>query len=197
MNHTTRKAGQRFQEDDSPAAQEAAVSVGRSAEFSKGSGGASADPANYQRGGKYNSGNEIGTEQASVDTTFTDRIKSGADSFDDSTAANQNRLNSQINNFRDSADYYKDTSSIAQGAIDRAEKNRYINTEALDNRIGQREMYNNAKSDVTRSEIFGDIWKNQYIDDDLDRSTFQSAEPGKPIESPDWEEMYDKYTNFD
>ena len=56
-----------------------------------------------------------------------------------------------------------------KGAIDRAEKNRYINTEALDNRIGQREMYNNARSDVTRSEIFGDIWKNQYIDDDLER----------------------------
>ena len=200
----TRKAGQRFEEDDSPATQEAAVSVGRSAEraqqvtpANKGSGGASSDPANYQRGGKYNSGAEIGNQQASIDTTFTDRIKSGADSFDDSTTANQNRLNRQINNFRDGADYYKDTSSIAQGAIDRAEKNRYINTEALDNRINNREMYNNARSDVTRSEIFGDIWKNQYIDDDLERQPWQSAEPGKPVEDPDWEDMYNKYTDFD
>ena len=58
-------------------------------------------------------------------------------------------------------------------------------------------MYNNARSDVTRSEIFGDIWKNQYIDDDLERQPWQSAEPGKPVEDPDWEDMYNKYTDFD
>ena len=71
MDNTKRKAGQRFQEDESPAAQEAAYSVGRAAEYSKGSGGASADPENYKRGGKYNSGREIGYggyESSSVTT---------------------------------------------------------------------------------------------------------------------------------
>ena len=81
---------------------------------------------------------------------------------------------------------YKDTSSIAQNTIDRAEKNRYINTEALDKRVNEREMYNRAQGTVMFSEIFGDLMGQNSPD-------WKSAEPGKDVEQPDFEEMYDKY----
>lgn len=186
MNHTTRKAGQRFQDDEDSATQRAAAAVGRAAESK-----------NYEKGGIYNSGETIGGATASVNSSLSDAVKRGDFGFDNSSTANNDVVNRNIENFRANASKYDNTSSIAQRAIDNAEKNRYINTEAIDERIGAREMYNKAKSNVTRSEIFGDVWKNQYIDDDLVRAPWQTAEPGKEVETPDWEDMYNTYTDFD
>ena len=221
MDNTKRKAGQRFQEDESPAAQEAAYSVGRAAEYSKGSGGASADPENYKRGGKYNSGREIGydgynssasvpevpatdsvpsqpsvpSQTNGVSTPMMDRVLSGYYEIDDSTDRNNARLNSQIDNFRTRAERY-DADDVVQDAIDGGKRNSFINIAELDNRIQSREQYNNAKSDVTRSEIFGDVWKNQYTESAASRQPWQTATPGKDIEAPDFEEMFERYTNF-
>ena len=222
MDNTKRKAGQRFQEDESPAAQEAAYSVGRAAEYSKGSGGASADPENYKRGGKYNSGREIGYDDYSsapastpvnpsidsapsqpstpsvtngVSTPMQDRILGGYYEIDDSTDRNNARVNSQIDNFRTRAERY-DADDVVQTAIDNGKRNSFINIKELDNRVQSREMYNNAKADVSRSEIFGDVWKNQYTDNAASRQPWQTATPGKDIETPDFEDMFERYTNF-
>ena len=187
MKYDTRKAGDRFKEDDSPATQHAAEMVKQAS-----------DAENYEQGGKYNSGTRIGERKASVDTGFTDRLKSGEYDVDNSTTANLNRTRKQINSYRDGAEAYRDTSHIAQGAIDRADKNRYINTQAIDERIGAREMYNKAQSDVTRSEIFGDVWhdSNQFINEDA-RKNWQTPDEAEEPEAIDWEDMYNKYSNFD
>ena len=221
MDNTKRKAGQRFQEDESPAAQEAAYSVGRAAEYSKGSGGASADPENYKRGGKYNSGREIGyggyessasvpevpatdsvpsqpyvpSQTNGVSTPMMDRVLNGYYEIDDSTDRNNARVNSQIDNFRTRAERY-DADDVVQTAIDNGKRNSFINIKELDNRVQSREMYNNARADVSRSEIFGDVWKNQYTDNSSSRQPWQTATPGKDIETPDFEEMFERYTNF-
>ena len=226
MDNTKRKAGQRFQEDDSPAAQEAAYSVGRAAEYSKGSGGASANPDNYKPGGKYNSGRRIGyddyqsapastptstpenpstdsapsqpstpSQTKGVSTPMMDRILGGYYEIDDSTDRNNARVNSQIDNFRTRAERY-DADDVVQTAIDNGKRNSFINIEELDNRVQSREMYNNAKADVSRSEIFGDVWKNQYTDNASSRQPWQTATPGKDIETPDFEDMFERYTNF-
>ena len=221
MDNTKRKAGQRFQEDESPAAQEAAYSVGRAAEYSKGSGGASADPENYKRGGKYNSGREIGyggyessasvpevpaadsapsqpsvpSQTNGVSTPMMDRVLNGYYEIDDSTDRNNSRVNSQIDNFRTRAERY-DADDVVQTAIDNGKRNSFINIKELDNRVQSREMYNNARADVSRSEIFGDVWKNQFTDNSSSRQPWQTATPGKDIETPDFEEMFERYTNF-
>ena len=86
---------------------------------------------------------------------------------------------------------YKTTSSgIAQRAIEQADKNRYINTEALDNRINEREMYNRAQGTVAFSDIFGDMWAQKA-------PGWNSADPSKDVEAPDFEKMYDKYNPMD
>ena len=74
-------------------------------------------------------------------------------------------------------------------------RNSFINIKEHDNRIQSREQYNNAKSDVTRSEIFGDVWKNQYKITAASRQPWLC--PGRAIQTPDFESLYDKYTNFD
>ena len=197
---TTRMAGQRLQEDD-PVTKESRDSVNEAIDPSKGSGGRSSDPENYKPGGLYNSGGgglKRPEPAYTGPTTASDRTLSGYYDVDNSDEANINRTNKYINANRDAQEYYKNTSSIAQGAIDRAGKNAYTNTVGLDQRIGEREMYNRAKGDVYQSQIFGDVWKdsNTYIDKDRTPQPWQSATPADPVEQPDFEEMYEKYSNF-
>ena len=194
----TRMAGQRLQEDD-PAAKESKDTVNSVMDPSFGSGGRSADMDNYAEGGIYNSGQKIGQSGGYTGSTEgTRRTLSGEFDIDNSDDANINRMNKYINGNRDAQEFYSNTSSIAQGAINRAAENKYINTEALDQRVGQREMYNRAKGDVYQSEIFGDVWKdsNTYIDEDRKPQPWESSEPAEGVEQPDWEEMYNKYSNF-
>ena len=194
----TRMAGQRLQEED-PAAQESKDAVSRAIDPSSGSGGRSSNEDNYAQGGIYNSGEKIGESGGYTGSTeATQRTMSGELSVDDSAETNVNRTNKYINANRDAQEYYKDTSSIAQNAIKRAQENSFVDTEGLDARIGQREMYNRAKGDVYQSQIFGDVFKdsNNYIDTDREPARFQSAEPAEPVKTPDWKEMYETYSDF-
>ena len=107
--------------------------------------------------------------------------------FNQETKGNNLRtLQHSATNQMQQAKYQGIGSGIAQTAIDNAAKNKYINTEALDQRIQSREMYNKAAGTVAFSDIFGDLWGSKNPE-------WAQPEPGKPIEKPDFEEMYDKY----
>ena len=105
---------------------------------------------------------------------------------DDSPAAKAKRLDQHVTMNRDNQKKYADTSYIAQGAISRAKNNAYIDPAALDKRIAQREQYSRDKSKVMSSQLFGDMGNFMKPD-------WQSADPAKPVEAPDFEKMYDKY----
>ena len=59
----------------------------------------------------------------------------------------------------------------------------------MDKRIQEREKYSRAKSTVMAGNIFGDMFNMKTPD-------WNSADPAKPVETPDFEKMYDKYTDF-
>ena len=186
MNSDTRKAGQRFKEDDSPATQEAASAVSKAVDDTLGATQ------------KYQSGNRGDTGRAKVETPMTERVLSGVDKPDNSLEANLARTNAHFDNHMRNAQQFRNHSHIAQRSIDNADKNRYTNTEALDRRVNEREMYSKAQATVKESEIYGDMWKTPYIDKDRNEpAQWQSAKPAKDIETPNWEEMYEKYTDFD
>ena len=96
-------------------------------------------------------------------------------------------LHSTLN--RDNQKRYANTGHIAQGAIHRAGMNQAVDQNALDTRIHNREQYSRAKADVMGMNVFGDMYAYtppQYI----------MPEPQKPVQTPNFEEMYDKYTKF-
>ena len=84
---------------------------------------------------------------------------------------------------------YGETSSIAEGATRRAARNSTINTNALDKRAFDRQQYSFAKADMMGMNLFGDMYKNGAPD-------WTSPERQSEVEKPDFEKMYDKYTDF-
>ena len=108
----------------------------------------------------------------------------------DSHSANAARLDRQSTQNRDLQKAYQNTSNIAQGAIARAQNNSYIDPAALDKRIADREQYSRSKSTVMGSNIFGDMFN-------MNAPNWNSAKPQEEIETPDFEEMYKKYSDFD
>ena len=140
-------------------------------------------------GGDNRSFSYTGNDYNNVDTPGTLATLSGFYAPDDSHAANAARLDRQSTQNRDFQKQYADTSHIAQGAINRASQNAYIDPAALDKRIGQREQYNNAKSDVTRAQLFGDMGNFQA-------GSWNDAKPREEVEMPNYEEMYEKYSKF-
>ena len=133
--------------------------------------------------------NYQGSGDPTKDTPGTAATLSGFYAPDDSHAANAARLDRQSTQNRDLQKAYQNTSHIAQGAITRANQNAYTNPAALDKRIAQREQYNNAKSDVMRSQLFGDMGNFQA-------GQWNDAKPQEKVEMPDYEEMYKKYSDF-
>lgn len=196
---TTRMAGQRLQEDD-PVTKESRDSVNEAIDPSKGSDGRSSDPENYKAGGIYNSGGgglKRPEPAYTGPTTATDRTLSGYYAVDNSTEANLARTKKYSDFNAETQNKWKE--SYDQEAIDGARANNPVSIKALDNRVGEREMYNRAKGDVYQSQIFGDIWKdsNSYIDKDRTPASWQSAQPARPVKQPDFQDMYEKYSNFD
>ena len=108
---------------------------------------------------------------------------------DDSPSAQASRLDRHVTQNRDNQKKYASTSNIAQGAIARADQNRYIDPAALDKRIGERAEYHRAKSTLKGGQIFGDLFG-------MNGPTWNSAEPAEEVEKPDFEKMYDRYTDF-
>lgn len=125
-------------------------------------------------------------QPANVDTRVSDATIRGDYDIDDSPEANSARLDRQVQQARKYNAAHKDMSHIAQRAIDNADKNRYTNTEALDERVNSREIYNKDQGTVMFGDIFGDLWNGRG-------PSWKSAEPSEDVEAPDFEKMYDKY----
>ena len=88
-----------------------------------------------------------------------------------------------------SSSIFTGTIHIAEGAIKRAEQNSYIDPKALDKRIHDRSQYHMAESTIQGANIFGDIFG-------MEGPTWNSSKPAKPVEKPDFDKMYDTYTDF-
>lgn len=132
---------------------------------------------NYQGGGN-----------SALDTPVSNATMSGFYDYDDSPAAQAKRLDQRVTTANDYAKDNMDTDWIAQGAIHRAGQNAYINPRALDDRIQQRENASFARSQVMGANIFGDMAKFN-----LD---WKQPDPAKPVEAPDFDKMYNTYTDF-
>lgn len=125
--------------------------------------------------------------------TATEMTLSGAFAPDNSAAANAARTQVHIDsNTKNQAKYKGVSSRISQNAIDRANQNAYVDPAALDTRIGQREQFSRDQSTVMSGNLFGDM--HAYKDKMPD---YQMPEAQKEIEVPDFQELYDKYSNFD
>ena len=123
------------------------------------------------------------------DTPATMATLAGYYAPDDSHGAQAARLDRNVTMNRDNQKKYANTSSIAEGAIARAERNQYIDPNALDKRIADRAQYHKDQSTIKGSEIFGDLFG-------MKAPTWNSAKPANPVEKPDFDKMYDKYTDF-
>ena len=123
------------------------------------------------------------------DTPATMATLAGYYAPDDSPAATAKRLDQHVTMNRDNQKQFKNTSYIAEGAIKRAERNSYINPRSLGKRIADRSKYHMAESTIKGAEIFGDIYG-------LESPTWNSSKPAKPVEKPDFDKMYDTYTDF-
>ena len=133
----------------------------------------------------YNAGKGKG----GVETPATQATLSGFYDVDDSPAAQAKFLDLHTTLNRDNQKRYANTSHIAQGAIKRADQNSTMNTNALDKRIFDREQYSRAKADVLGMNLFGDMYNMKTPD-------WKSPERQTEVEKPDFESMYDKYTDF-
>ena len=123
------------------------------------------------------------------DTPATMATLAGYYAPDDSPAATAKRLDQNVTMNRDNQKKYANTSHIAEGAIKRAEQNSYIDPKALDKRIHDRSQYHMAESTIQGANIFGDIFG-------MEGPTWNSSKPAKPVEKPDFDKMYDTYTDF-
>ena len=133
--------------------------------------------------------NYQGSGNPSTDTPASMATMAGFYAPNDSHGAIAARLDRNQTLNRDAQKKYANTSHIAQGAISRAANNSYINPAALDKRIADRANYSRAKATTMGANLFGDMHGIQVPD-------FQRPEPSKPVESPDFDEMYEKYTDF-
>ena len=123
------------------------------------------------------------------DTPATMATLAGFYAPDDSPAAQAKRLDMHVTMNRDNQKAYANTSHIAEGAIARADRNSYIDPAALDKRIAERSEYHRSKATLKGNQIFGDLFG-------MSGPTWNSATPADPVEKPDFDEMYDKYTDF-
>ena len=130
-----------------------------------------------------------GGENPALDTPASAATMAGFFAPDDSHAANAARLDRQMTQNRDAQKQYKNTSSIAQGAISRAAQNSYIDPAALDKRVADRAQYSRAKATEMQSKIFGDMGNLQL-------GSWKDAKPAEKAEMPDYEALYEKYSDF-
>ena len=136
---------------------------------------------NYQSGS--NGGN------SALDTPASAATMGGFYAPDDSHGAIAGRIDRNQTINRDAQKKYSNTSYIAQGAISNANRNAYIDPAALDKRIADRANYSRSKATTMGANLFGDMGAFQMPD-------YQRPDPAKPVETPDFEEMYNKYTDF-
>lgn len=116
---------------------------------------------------------------AQVNTPVSAATMGGFYDVDDSPAANAARVDRQVDQNRLNQEAYKDTSNIAQGAIDNAAKNAYIDPAALDKQVnaGTQNMFD--MSTMMGANIFGDMGA-------FKSPTWNSPKPGEKVEKPDF-----------
>lgn len=140
-------------------------------------------------GGSTRTFNYQSSDNPATDTPVSAATMAGFYDVDDSPSANAARVDRQVDQNRQNQNYYSDTSSIAQNAIDRVSQNAYINPAALDKRIaaGTQNMFD--RSTMMGANIFGDTFAFQP-------PNWQSPKDPEKVEQPDFQGMYDNYTNF-
>lgn len=142
-----------------------------------------------QYGGDTRIFNYQGGKDGRTDTPVSAATMGGFYDVDDSPAKQAKFMDLYSTLNRDAQKQYSDTSSIAQGAINRARQNESLDINAMDKRIKDREMYSRAKADVMGGNIFGDMFN-------FEAPKFQMPTPEKPVKTPNFEKLYDKYTDF-
>ena len=142
-----------------------------------------------QYGGDTRIFNYKGGANAGLDTPASMATMAGLYDVNDSASkqAKFTDLFSTLN--RDTQKQYGNTQSFAQEAIARARNNESLDINAMDKRIKDREMYSRAKADVMGSNIFGDMFKGSA-------PNWNSPEREGPVETPDFNKMYEKYSKF-
>ena len=140
-------------------------------------------------GGSTRIFNYTGGSNAATDTPVSAATMAGFYDVDDSPAANASRLDRQIDQNRQGQQYYSNTSNIAQGAIDRAINNRFIDPRSLDERIAARTQNSFDQSTLMSNNIFGDMFAVKPVN-------YNSPKDPEKVEQPDFEEMYGTYTKF-
>jgi len=142
-----------------------------------------------QYGGDNRQFTYVGGKNSQTDTPASMATMAGFYDVDDSPAAQAKftDLYSSLN--KDSQKKYSSTSNIALGAIHRANQYSTIDTNALDKRVHDRQKYSRAKADMMGMNLFGDIYNYTPTD-------FKSPIRQSEVETPDFEKMYDKYTDF-
>ena len=138
-------------------------------------------------GGSSRIFNYQGSGNPFTDSPVSAATMGGFYDVDDSPAANAARVDRQSDQNTQLQEKYSDTSSIAQGAIDRAGENAYIDPAALDKRVSASAQNMFDMSTMMGANIFGDM--SAYKP-----PTWNSPKPAEKIKAPDFN--VDAYTNF-
>lgn len=133
--------------------------------------------------------NYTGGSNPALDTPVSAATTAGYYDVDDSPAANAGRLDRQIDSNNLAQQQYNDTSGIAQGAIDNAAKNAYIDPAAINKGLYGSSQNDFDMSTILGSKIFGDTGAFSTAD-------WNSPKPPEKVEKPDFEKMYNTYTEF-
>jgi len=142
-------------------------------------------------GGSSRIFNYTGGSNPATDTPVSAATMGGFYDVDDSASANASRLDRQIGQNQDAQKYWQqNAASIAADAIRTASANTSINPDAIDERLVNSEQDSFDRATLMGANIFGDMAAYGGA------PTFKPAKPPKPVEQPDFEGMYDKYTNF-
>ena len=129
-------------------------------------------------------------EQEDIDTPVSDATMSGAYAPDNSVEASQKRLDAySASNAKNQDKYIGRGFDVASTAVKQADKYAYTDPAELDKRVSARPQYHRDQATIKGSEIFGDIFG-------LEGPSWNSAEPGEPVETPDFSKMYKDYTKF-
>ena len=140
-------------------------------------------------GGSTRIFNYTGGSNAATDTPVSAATMAGFYDVDDSPAANASRLDRQIDQNRQGQQYYSNTSNIAQGAIDRAANNRFIDPRSLDERIAARTQNMFDQSTLMGNNIFGDMFAVKPVN-------YNSPKDPEKVEQPDFQNWYETMTPF-
>jgi len=147
-----------------------------------------ADNSNRIYGGKTTVFNYQSSGNPDHDSPMSAAVMAGVHAVDDSPAARAARLDQEITMANDYAKDNMDTDWIAQGAIHKARNNLAVNTNALDERIAGREANNFAQAKIDEVKMFGDL--------DGQTANWKQPTPAKPVETPDFEKMFNTYTDY-